>query len=225
MLGVMIAVVIKADGKSLYFIYCIDLVLDVIEPYLFMVLDVMEPCFVFSSCCYRTFVYWWVQGVTMPDVIGIYFKFNSGDLTSTSSQVYGSWNLPMFLLRDGPLTLMKIASLMFLVILLSSLPTMLKLFRDTSWPVMFWWSMMGDGALIFSLNISPKVLPDSPMYSSSQSTFHICTYCYVGQYGSISIISHRYIYWLVCLGVNTAFYSVYCNTQLLVFRFSFLCIT
>ena len=94
-----------------------------------MVLDVMEPCFVFSSCCYRTFVYWWVQGVTMPGVIGIYFKFNSGDLTSTSSQICGSWNLPMFLLRDGSLTLIKIASFMFLVILLSSLPNMLKLFK------------------------------------------------------------------------------------------------
>ena len=47
----------------------------------------------------------------------------------------GSWNLPMFLLRDESFTLMKIASLMFLAILLSSLPTILKLSRDTSWPV------------------------------------------------------------------------------------------
>ena len=29
---------------------------------------------------------------------------------------------------------------------------------------------MGDGALMCSLNLSPKVLPDSPMYSSSKST-------------------------------------------------------
>ena len=68
----------------------------------------------------------------MPDVVGIYFKFNSGDAASTSSQMCGSWNLPMFLLREGSLTLIKIASLMFLAILLSSLPTMLKLSRDTS---------------------------------------------------------------------------------------------
>ena len=33
MLGVIIAVVIKADSKSLYFIYYIDLVFDVIELY------------------------------------------------------------------------------------------------------------------------------------------------------------------------------------------------
>ena len=97
-----------------------------------------------------------------------YFSCNSGDLASTSSRICGSWNLQMFLLRDGSLTLMNIASLMFLAILLSYLPTMLKLSRDTSWPVVLWWSMMGDGALICSLNLSPKVLPDSPMYTSSQ---------------------------------------------------------
>ena len=67
----------------------------------------------------------------------------------------------MFLLRDGSFTLMNIASLMFLAILLSSLPTILKLSRDTSWPVVFWWFMIGDGAFICSLNLSPKVLPDS----------------------------------------------------------------
>ena len=83
----------------------------------------------------------------------------------------------MFLLRDGSFTLMNIASLMFLAILLSSLPTILKLSRDTSWPVVFWWCMMGDGALICSLNLSPKVLPDSTMYSSSQSTLpHLYLY-------------------------------------------------
>ena len=89
----------------------------------------------------------------------------------------GSWNLPMLLLRDGSFTLINIASLMFPAILLSSLPTILKLSRDTSWPVVFWWCMMGDGAVICSLNLSPKVLPDSPMYFSSQSTLlHLYLY-------------------------------------------------
>ena len=83
----------------------------------------------------------------------------------------------MFLLGDGSFTLMNIASVMFLAILLSSLPTILKLSRNTLWPVVFWWSMMGDGALVCSLNLSPKVLPDSPMYSSSQSTLpHLYLY-------------------------------------------------
>ena len=88
---------------------------------LFLVLAVIEPLFIGEF-----------RGFTMPDVIGIYFKFNSGYLASTSSQICGSWNLPMFLLGDGALTLIKIASLMFLAMLLSSMPTMLKLFRDTS---------------------------------------------------------------------------------------------
>ena len=106
-----------------------------------------------------------------------YLRCNSGDLASTSSQICGSWNLPMFLLRDGSFTLIKIASLMFLAILFSSLSTILKLSRDTSWPVVFWWSMMGDGALMYSLYLSPKVLPDLPMYSSSQSTLpHLYLY-------------------------------------------------
>ena len=83
----------------------------------------------------------------------------------------------MFLFRDGSFTLMYIASLMFLAILLSSLPTILKLSMDISWPVVLLWSMMGDGTLICSLNLSPKVLPDSPMYSSSQSNLpHLYLY-------------------------------------------------
>ena len=46
-------------------------------------------------------------------------------------------------------------------------------------------------------------------------------YCYVGQYASMSIKSLIYL----SRGNYTAFDSVYCDTQLLVFRFSFLCIT
>ena len=98
-------------------------------------------------------------------------------MTSTSSQICGSWYLPIFLLRDGSLTLISIASLIALVKLWSFLPTMLKLSRDTSWPVVLWWSWMGDGDFMCSLNHSAKVLPDSPMHSSSQSTLpHLYLY-------------------------------------------------
>ena len=49
--------------------------------------------------------------------------------------------------------------------------------------------------------------------------------CYVGQYmvksSKFSLSSFNWS----CLGVNYCIYSVYCNTQLLVFRFSFLRIT
>ena len=61
-----------------------------------------------------------------------YFSCISGDLTSTSSQMCGSWYLPIFLFRDGSLTVISISSLINLVILWSPLPTMLKLSRDTS---------------------------------------------------------------------------------------------
>ena len=159
-------------GSSCYWTFFLFLVLDVIEPCFVFGWDVIEPVIVGSDVIEPVIV---GSDVIEPMIIGgfrkyhhtwcywHYFRCNSGDLASTLSQICGSWNLPMFLLRDGSFTLMNIASLMFLAILLSSLPTILKLSRDTSWPVVFWWSMMGDGALIYSLNLSPKVLPDSPM--------------------------------------------------------------
>ena len=148
----------------------------------------MNFILIYGSWCCKTMVWLGSDGIE-PLIIGgfrryhhawcywHYFSCNSGDLASTSSQIFDSWKLPMFLLRNGSLTLMNIASLMFLAILLSSLPTILKLSRDTSWPMVLWWSMMGDGAVICSLNLSPKVLPDSPIYSSSQSTLpHLYLY-------------------------------------------------
>ena len=148
----------------------------------------MNLILIYGSGCCRTMVCFGSDGIELMIVGGFrryhqawcywhYFRCNSGELSSISSQMFGSWNLPMFLLRDGSFTLMNIASLMFLAILLSSLHTILKLSRDTSWPVVLWWFMMGDGALICSLNLSPKVLPDFPMYSSSQSTLpHLYLY-------------------------------------------------
>ena len=61
-----------------------------------------------------------------PDVMGSYLSLSSGDLTNTSSHICGSRYLPIFLFRDGSLTLISIASLMALAILWSSLPTMLN---------------------------------------------------------------------------------------------------
>ena len=104
--------------------------------------------FVLAICCANNFIWFKMvqnqvgqHGVTMHLLwlcllmLNYWFNCNSGDLTNTSSQICGSWYLPIFLLRDGSLTLISIASLIVLVILWSSLPTMLKLSRDTSWPV------------------------------------------------------------------------------------------
>ena len=91
-------------------------------------------------------------------------------LARTSSHACGRWYLPTFLFRDGSLTLMYMASLIALIWFKSSLPTILKLLMETLWPLMLPWSYMGQGGFRWSLNLSPNVLEDSPMYSSSQST-------------------------------------------------------
>ena len=49
-----------------------------------------------------------------------------------------------------------------------SLSTMVKHSGLTGCPVDWLWWCIGDGALRCSLNLSPKVLSDSPMYSSGQ---------------------------------------------------------
>ena len=55
-----------------------------------------------------------------------YFSLSSEVLNRASSHMWGRWYLPMFLFRDGLLTLMYRASLMALMRFCSSLPTMLK---------------------------------------------------------------------------------------------------
>ena len=165
-------------------LFCL-LVHDVMEPFV-KGSDVMNLCYWWVYVYHPAWCYWqwmWLVGLWLPPfvmLVGLglppcqmvwhYLRCNSGDFASTSSQMCGNWNFPMFLFRDGSFTLMNMASLMFLAMLLSSLPTTVKLSRDTSWPVVLWWSMMGDGDLMCSLYLSPKVLPDSPMYSSPQST-------------------------------------------------------
>ena len=99
-----------------------------------------------------------------------YFNLSSEVLNRTSSHMWGRLYLPIFLFRDGLLTLMYRASLMALMRFCSSLPTILKFSNETWWPVVLKWSKTGEGALRCSLNLSPNVLDDSPIYSSSHST-------------------------------------------------------
>ena len=56
----------------------------------------------------------------------VYFNFSSKVLNRTSFHMCGRWYLPIFLLRDGLLTLMYKASLIVLMRFWSSLPTILK---------------------------------------------------------------------------------------------------
>ena len=102
---------------------------------------------------------------------GLYY-LSCGDGVSFSmwSQTCGSWNFPKFLFNDGSLTLMYMASLMFLVSPYASLSIMVKHSGLTGCPVVDVCKCMGEGegALRCSLYFSPSVLPDSPMYSSVQ---------------------------------------------------------
>ena len=84
------------------------------------------------------------------------------------SHMCGSWYLPRFLLRVGSCTQMNIASLMVLEWLLTSLCTMLNWLGSMGCPVVVLWWCMGEGALKCSFTLSPKDLPDSPMYALGQ---------------------------------------------------------
>ena len=64
-----------------------------------------------------------------------YFSLSSEVLNRTSSYMWGRWYLPMFLFRDGLLTLMYRASFMALMRFCSSLPTMLKFSLQIKWLV------------------------------------------------------------------------------------------
>ena len=94
----------------------------------------------------------------LADVIakGHYFNFSSVLLTRTSSHMWARWYLPIFLFRDGLLTLIYIDSLINLERFCSSLPTILKLLSVVEWPVMLLWSYIGEGAFRCSFNLSPK---------------------------------------------------------------------
>ena len=123
-----------------------------------------------------------------------YFKFVLRCIKRTSSQTCGRWYLPTLLLRYGSLTLMYRASFTVLIWFKSSLPTMLKLLMVTLLPVMLLWSYMGEGDFRCSLNLSPKVLEDSLIYSSSQSTLshwylYMSSLCF--WIGSLSLESHQ----------------------------------
>ena len=114
-------------------------------------------------------------------------------LNRTSSHMWGRWYLSLFLFRDGLLTLRHIDSFISLMRFWSSLPTILKLSSIVVWPTVLKRSYIGEGVLRCSLNLSPNVLADSPMYSSLHST-----------------LSHLYLYmmplflviWSLAFGAN-----------------------
>ena len=86
-----------------------------------------------------------------------------GDAWRRWSHMCRSWYLPRFCL-GGSYTWMNIASLMVLEWLLTSLCIILNWLGSMGCPVVVLWMCIGEGALKCSLTLSPKVLPDSPIY-------------------------------------------------------------
>ena len=97
-----------------------------------------------------------------------FLKLRPGVLSKTLSHMWGKLNLPMFLFNVGLLTLIKIDSLIFLAKPCPSLPIIWKLLWLVGWPVRLLWWWMNEGSFRCSLNLSPKVLEASPIYSPSQ---------------------------------------------------------
>ena len=64
-----------------------------------------------------------------------YLSCRVGVSCSIGCQMCGSWYFPMFLLSEGSLTLMNMASFMFLVLPCGSLCVMVKQFGLTGCPV------------------------------------------------------------------------------------------
>ena len=113
-----------------------------------------------------------------------YFNFSSLLLIRTSSHKWGRWYLPMFLFRDGLLTLTNIDSFIILERFCSSLPTMLKFSSEVVWPVTLLWSYMGEGpsdALCISLQMFLM--------------FHQCTHPHIPTY-HIWICRLYHSFWL-----------------------------
>ena len=127
--------------------WCYCLLLLLIGRCYCLVADVIATC----SCVWLMLLPRWLMlnppmGVwQMLWPLGQCFNFNSDVLFRTSSHMWGRWYLPIFLFRDGSLTLMNRASFIDLVKLWSSLPTMLNLVILMLWPVMLQWSKIREG--------------------------------------------------------------------------------
>ena len=73
----------------------------------------------------------------------VYLRCRPVVLSRKSFNMWDSWNLPMFLLRDGSYTLIIMASLMVLVVVCDSLLTMEKLSNLVWLHEVLAWSKMG----------------------------------------------------------------------------------
>ena len=155
---------VLVDGTANFIIYLIMLLSlmllslgqMVLSPYYLL-------CHCGSWCYYGTWNHVGVRGSPRPWCYGLLFEFEfwwldqhftpyMWKLVFANISIWG-WVIDSnwYCLFDGPSNIW------------SSLPIMLKFSKESSWPVMLWWSWMGEGALIYSLNLSANVLPGSPV--------------------------------------------------------------
>ena len=111
-------------------------------------------------------------------------------LSRTSSHMCGRWYLPVFLSRDGLLTLMNNASFINVLRFWSSLPTMLKFSNVILWSVVLKWSYIGEGAFRCSLNLSKCSWWLSNVFLI---TIHLVTF--VSIYDSTFLLDGILIFW------------------------------
>ena len=94
-----------------------------------------------------------------------YLKWSDEVSCWTSSQIWGSLYFPRFLLRYGSLMQRSMVSIMVLVMLCVSLPTIEKQSTLMGCPVAWLYWQIGEGYLRCSFSLCLKVLPDSSIYS------------------------------------------------------------
>ena len=109
-------------------------------------------------------------GHSGPGLAGqrVYLRCRSRMLHKASSHMWGSWYLPMFLLRFGSLTLINMASLMVLLMVCDSLSTVEKLCSLVWCPEATGMDIDGGGCSEMFLQPLPKVLADPEKSSNIQ---------------------------------------------------------
>ena len=131
----------------------------------------------------------------------------------TSSQLWSSWNLPRFLLRDGSLTIMNIASLMVLVMLCTSLP---KYGETVHIDAMPWGTMMfingerGPGMFFKLVTKGPSQSPNIFLFTTYQGALKPVDFpTYLGD--SILILGTTRSLQVVLLLLNAPVLPLHCT--------------
>ena len=132
----------------------------------------------------------------------IQFNLSSEVLHRTSSHMCARWNLPMFLFRDGLLTLINNASFIALLRFRSSLPTIIKFSILMLWPVVLVCSNIGEGDFWCSLNLSlqtPLRILQCIPHHSPPYYIYICRWPHSSSWLDLYLLGPPEDFWWYCL--------------------------